>query len=124
MNTMGEGAMKVGVFSIAAVTAFLVVAGTGAAATTPKITVKMSEFKFVLSKKTVPVGKVSFRVRNVGEYGHNFLINGKTTPVYTAGQGGVLVVTFPKAGRYKFYCTEPDHAAKGMRGVLVVTKKK
>ena len=58
---------------------------------------KPSEFRFTLSKKTVPKGTVTFRVSSA-----------------------ILTVKIPKAGKYKFLCTVPGHAAGGMKGVLTV----
>jgi hypothetical protein len=68
------------------------------------VNVTMSEFKFVLSKKAVPVGAVVFRVTNGGQISHDFRIGGKKTPVLAATRT----------------CTLPSHAAAGTKGVLVV----
>ena len=46
-------------------------------ATTVKVTAK--EFKFVLSRKTAPHGKVTFKVTNKGKFKHDFKIAGKKT---------------------------------------------
>jgi uncharacterized cupredoxin-like copper-binding protein len=82
--------------------------------------VKGSEFKFVLTKKTVPKGVVTFNFKNVGTIPHDFKINGKKTPLLPAGKSAVLKVTFAKAGKYPYLCTVPGHAAAGMKGVLTV----
>ena len=65
--------MKVTLVTIATVT--LLLAGAGVAVGVPAstaVTVTMSEFKYVLSKRTVPRGVVVFRARNVGDTGHDF----------------------------------------------------
>ena len=113
--------MKVALVLAVALACLLVVAGVavGASAKTT-VTVTMSDFKFVLSKRTVPRGSVVFRVRNVGDTGHDFKIAGKKTPIYAPGKSGSLAVTFRKAGRYPFLCAVPGHARLGMKGVLVV----
>jgi hypothetical protein len=48
-------------------------------ARTTTVTVKASEFKFVLSKRVVPRGTVIFKVTNVGKVVHDFKIAGKKT---------------------------------------------
>jgi uncharacterized cupredoxin-like copper-binding protein len=91
-----------------------------AAATVAVTAGKPSEFRFTLSKKTVPKGAVTFKVSNKGTIEHDFKIARKKTPKLTPGKSGTLKVTFAKAGRYPYLCTLPTHAAAGMKGVLVV----
>ena len=81
---------------------------------------KPSEFRFMLSKKTVPKGTVTFRVSNRGTLSHDFKIAGKRTKLIPKGKSAILTVKIPKAGKYKFLCTVPGHAAGGMKGVLTV----
>jgi len=96
-------------------------AGTAAASHPPhRVAVNMTDFKFALSKVAVPRGTAVFRVTNKGQVIHDFKIAGKKTPVYASGKGGVLRVSFTKAGRYKYICTVPGHLAAGMWGVLRV----
>ena len=93
-----------------------------------------NEFAFTLSKKTVPVGKVTFKVTNGGQLPHDFELcssnkgttktnacAGKTTQMLTPGQTATLTVSLTKAGTYEYLCTVPGHAATGMKGVLKVT---
>ena len=94
--------------------------GGEAAGATTAIRVTMTEFKFVLSRKTAPVGVVWFRVVNKGETGHDFKIKGKKTPIYDSGKAGTLKVTFTKRGKFSYLCTVPAHAASGMKGVLTI----
>src|ERR1700744_2530475 len=94
-----------------------------ASVTTAKPTtviVKASEFKFVLSKKTVPVGTVIFKVENKGKIGHDFKIDGKKTKIIPAGKTATLKVVFKKKGHYAYLCDIPGHAAAGMKGTLSV----
>jgi uncharacterized cupredoxin-like copper-binding protein len=82
--------------------------------------VKMLDFKFVLSAKTVKRGKVVFKLKNAGAATHNIKVAGKTSKLLNPGQISQLTVTFTKAGKYKYLCTIPGHAALGMKGVLTV----
>jgi plastocyanin len=85
------------------------------------VTVTATEFKFVLSAKSVPHGTVTFKLVNKGALGHDFSINGKKTAVVPAGKTATLSVTFAKAGNYPYLCTVLGHAAAGMKGTLKVT---
>jgi len=86
-----------------------------------KVTVTATEFKFKLSKKIVPKGKVTFLVVNKGTIEHDFKIAGKKTPLIQPKKSAKLVVVFKKKGKYPYVCTVPGHAAAGMKGVLTVT---
>src|SRR5215510_9916793 len=104
-----------------AATVFAVVAyggSTRAAATTVKVGAK--EFKFTLSKKSAPHGKVTFKVTNKGHISHDFKINGKKTKLLSPGKSATLVVTLKK-GSFKYTCTVPGHAAAGMKGTFKAT---
>jgi len=82
---------------------------------------KPSEFRFKLSKLSVPDGIVIFKVTNSGALPHDFKISGRKTPLLSPGQSNTLRVTIRKAGAYPFICTVSGHAAAGMKGVLKVT---
>jgi uncharacterized cupredoxin-like copper-binding protein/cytochrome c2 len=103
-----------------------VMVSSGGASTTAaapkKITVTASEFKFVLSKKTVPAGStVVFTVVNKGKLPHDFKIAGKKTRTLAAGKRALLTVKFPKKkAAVPFVCTLPGHSAAGMKGKLGV----
>jgi uncharacterized cupredoxin-like copper-binding protein len=84
-----------------------------------KVLVAASEFKFVLSKRIVPAGTVTFVVANKGKALHDFKIKGKKTAILAPGRKATLKIVFPK-GKYKYLCTVPGHAAAGMRGVFTV----
>ena len=51
---------------------------------------------------------------------HDFKIAGKKSKLVQPGKSGKLIVTL-KAGKLKYLCTVPGHAAAGMKGVLKVT---
>ena len=96
-----------------------VAAGSHAQAT--KDTVGAKEFSFRLSTRSIgKPGQVTFTVKNRGSILHNFKINGKSTPNLQPGKTAHLSVSFKKKGRYRYLCTEPGHAAAGMRGVFTV----
>jgi uncharacterized cupredoxin-like copper-binding protein len=110
--------------SVLAMLAVGIFAGAGSASPSSstaatRITVAASEFKFVLSKKTVPAGTVTFVVKNKGNTAHDFKIHGKKTPLLAPGASKTLKVVFKK-GKYPYLCTVPGHAAAGMKGVLTV----
>lgn len=83
------------------------------------VTVIATEFKFKLSKASVPHGSVTFTVVNKGKLPHDFSISGKKTPLIMPGKSAKLTVTLKK-GKDAYKCTVPGHAAAGMKGVLTV----
>jgi len=94
--------------------------GTTTSRVVARVTVTASEFKFTLSRRSVPVGTVVFTVVNRGKLSHDFKIAGKTTRVLRPGASATLRVTFVKKGRYGYLCTLPGHASAGMKGILAV----
>jgi nitrite reductase (NO-forming) len=92
-------------------------ARTHAAATS--VTVTATEFKFKLSKASVPHGSVTFTVMNKGKVSHDFKIGGKKTALLKPGGSATLTVTL-KAGKAAYLCTVAGHAAAGMKGTLTV----
>jgi len=102
-------------------TGVLAASGSPGDRSVTRVTVTATEFRFVLSKRSVSTGTVVFTVVNAGRLSHDFEIGGKRTPLLAPGKSATLRVTFAKKGRYPFRCTVAGHAAAGMRGVLVVT---
>jgi nitrite reductase (NO-forming) len=94
-------------------------AGASTTATTVKVTAK--EFKFVLSRKTAPHGKVTFKVTNKGKIKHDFKIAGKKTTMLKPGKSASLTVTLAKGKTYTYICTVPGHAQAGMKGKFKAT---
>jgi plastocyanin len=84
------------------------------------VTVTMTEFKFVLSKRTVPHGKIVFKLVNKGKIAHDFKIALHKSALIGKGKTGKLVVTLAK-GLHPYKCTVDSHAKFGMKGVLKVT---
>ncbi|HEX7084433.1 MAG TPA: cupredoxin domain-containing protein [Gaiellaceae bacterium] len=88
------------------------------------VTVKASEFKFVLSKKSITKpGKVTFKVTNVGKEPHNFVVLSginKGTKLILPHKTASLTLTFKKKGHYTYECTVGEHAEEGMLGTFIV----
>lgn len=81
---------------------------------------KPSEFRFTLSKHSVPVGTVRFVVTNKGKLAHDFEIAGKKTRLLAPGRSQTIAVKFRTARRYRYMCTVAGHVAAGMKGTLQV----
>jgi uncharacterized cupredoxin-like copper-binding protein len=118
---------------VAAVASFPLFAGAATKVSTVNVAIKQpNEFAFTLSKKVVPVGKVTFKVTNSGQLPHDFelcssnnggtkdVCVGKTSKMISPGQTATLTVTLTKAGTYEYLCTVSGHAAVGMKGDLKV----
>jgi uncharacterized cupredoxin-like copper-binding protein len=100
---------------VLAVTPFAGARSSAAQATTIKVTAK--EYKFILSKKSAPHGKVTFKIVNKGVLPHDFKINGKKTKTLQKNKTATLTVTLKK-GKYPFKCTIDSHAKFGMKGTF------
>jgi hypothetical protein len=90
------------------------------AQTKTRITVTMTEYRIVLSKKVVPNGELVFTIFNRGKLVHTFKIGTKVTLGIGPGKTGRLVIVLPK-GLYRYTSTLDADAKKGMRGVLRLT---
>jgi glucose/arabinose dehydrogenase len=99
-------------------------ASASAAPVAATVTVRMLDYRDVLSRMSVPVGSVRFVVVNRGASPHDFAIGGKRTRMLKRGERQTLVVRFKRAGSYTYVCTVPGHAHLGMKGVLRVGKPK
>jgi uncharacterized cupredoxin-like copper-binding protein len=101
----------------AALFAYPALAARSSATKTVTINVTASEWKFKLSKGTVPVGTtVIFKVTNRGKTDHDFKINGKKTPLIAPGKSKSIKVVFKKKGTLTYICTVSGHAKLGMTG--------
>ena len=108
---------------LAALATLLVVAPAAArpaAVSSTTVTVTMKEFKFILSKRTVPHGKIVFKLINRGHVAHDFKIALHKSATIQPGKTGRLVVALAK-GLHPYKCTIDGHALAGMKGVLKVT---
>ena len=90
---------------------------------TVTINVTAVDFKFRLSKTSVPKGSVvTFKVVNRGHSPHDFDFPTlrKGTNYIAPGKAATYKVVFSKAGRFRFVCTVPRHAELGMAGNFIV----
>lgn len=86
------------------------------------------EYRFNLSRVRLPAGRVVLQLKNIGEDDHDFRIIGPRgtvraeTGTVSPDDLGVIRTTLAR-GRYTYLCTVADHAARGMAGRFVVTKR-
>ncbi|HXZ58475.1 MAG TPA: plastocyanin/azurin family copper-binding protein [Gaiellaceae bacterium] len=114
--------VSLAVAAAAAATVFAVVAYAGhTASTATSVKVTAKDFKFTLSRKSAPHGKVVFHVTNKGPSKHDFKIAGKKTKLLGKGKSATLSVTLKKGKKYTYICTVPGHAALGMKGIFKAT---
>jgi quinohemoprotein ethanol dehydrogenase len=71
--------------------------------------------------RSVRQGLVRFRIRNTGTIAHNFVIARHQSALLEPERRTTLNVML-KPGRYGYRCSVFGHAARGMRGVLVVRR--
>ncbi len=91
------------------------------AASATSVNVTGKEYKFTLSTKSVRHGAVTFKFKNAGKLTHDFKIAGKKTKLILKGKSAAPLTVSLKKGSYKYICTIPGHADKGMKGTLKVT---
>jgi plastocyanin len=122
--------------SVKRVTLMLAVAGLGTSvlatpglaaskAPTAAVTINVTavDFRFRLSKLSVPRGSVvTFKVVNKGNSPHDFDIPElrKGTKYLAKGKTATFKVTFNRSGAYRYVCTVPRHIQLGMDGRLRV----
>ena len=87
------------------------------------LTIQASEYQFSpLSFAAVAGKKLTITVKNTGKMAHDLSfpqLNAKTKMIQP-GKSETITVTPEKPGMYEYICTVPGHAAKGMRGILMV----
>jgi uncharacterized cupredoxin-like copper-binding protein len=108
----------VGVVGAGAAFAIPAIGARSTAAKTVTIKVTATDFKFKLSRASIPTGTtVIFKVTNKGKIPHDFKIAGKKTPLLKPGKSAKLSVTL-KAGKFTYICSVAGHAQLGMKGTL------
>jgi uncharacterized cupredoxin-like copper-binding protein len=113
--------LGVGIAGIAAPFAISAIGARSTSAKTVTIKVTATEFKFALSKRSVPKGTtVIFKITNKGKIEHDFKIAGKKTRLLKPGQSTTLKVVFRKKGKFGYICTVKGHGALGMKGTFGV----
>jgi plastocyanin len=94
-----------------------------------RVQVAAQEFRFVLSRKAIEAGPAIVQLVNYGEDPHDLRLRrvGGTrtyaTPIVQPGEHYDLSFRTLAVGRYRIWCGVAGHAALGMSGVLVVTKR-
>jgi plastocyanin len=110
--------------SAAALAASGVFAAPNKTAAAITVNVTASDFKFKLSRLSVPKGSVvTFKVTNKGNTAHDFdFASGVKggTPYLAKGKTKSFKITFKKKGSYRFVCTVPRHVQFGMAGFFKV----
>jgi plastocyanin len=83
-------------------------------------------FRFVLSRPTVPAGKVIVEFVNHGQDEHNLNVAQPTESSVsdslpnTASNAHLSLTLNLRPGSYTLFCSLPGHEAKGMKATLVV----
>lgn len=91
-----------------------------------RLAVKASEYYFVLSRPTVSAGELTIELDNRGEDPHNLNLRQageEGTPLEIPETGSLQrnVATFDlAAGKYRLWCSLPEHEERGMYTSLVV----
>lgn len=100
-----------------------------APAATPRVEVTAEDteaFRFVLSRSTVPAGKVIIEFVNHGQDEHNLnaVEEGEGSIAgslpNTPSNGHLSLTVDLRPGDYTLFCSLPGHEAKGMKATLVV----
>jgi plastocyanin len=114
--------------AIAALSTGVVSAARLNAATPPlkttTVRVVMTDYRFALTPKVVPVGNVVFKIVNKGRIPHNMVFQGPIvyahSPLVQHGQTYTLKIRVRTPGPYHFVCTL--HIKLGMSGVFTAKK--
>ena len=92
-----------------------------------RLSVKASEFKFVLSRPSLTAGEAIVELDNQGEDPHNLnlqLADGQG-PEFHLGEVGPLKRSTGRftlaSGTYRLWCSIPGHEELGMKATLTVT---
>jgi len=91
----------------------------------PRVEVTAVEFRYTLSRTTVPAGKVIFDFVNHGQDEHNLNVQPGEGPVAgsfanTPSRGMAEQEMVLRPGTYTLFCSLPEHESKGMKATLVV----
>ncbi|HTC59375.1 MAG TPA: plastocyanin/azurin family copper-binding protein [Solirubrobacteraceae bacterium] len=96
---------------------------------TPRVEVTAEDteaFRFVLSRSTVPAGKVILEFVNHGQDEHNLNAVEETEDSVagslpnTPSNGHLSLTVDLRPGNYTLFCSLPGHEAKGMKATLLV----
>lgn len=91
-----------------------------------RLAVKSVEFYFVLSRPSVKAGEVTIELNNQGEDAHNLNLRregdeGEPLQIAETASDQRSVASFDlPAGKYKLWCSLPEHEERGMVTTLTV----
>jgi len=91
-----------------------------------RLAVKSAEYYFVLSRPSVKAGELTIELNNQGEDAHNLNLRlegsvEEPDEIAETDSGQRTVATFDlTAGKYRLWCSLPEHEEKGMATSLVV----
>lgn len=117
---------------LSAVAALAACAAAPAQARAPvAVGVSLREYSITLYKSKLRTGRVSFELKNFGEDPHDLRVFGPrgyvssiSPPAAPFGGTGRLRATLRRPGTYRLVCTLGDHAARGMRATVRVTRRR
>jgi uncharacterized cupredoxin-like copper-binding protein len=115
--------LAVTVAAVAGILAQAALSAPSASKAAVTVNVTAVEFKFRLSKLSVPKGSVvTFKITNRGNSPHDFDIPTlkKGTAYLAPGKSASFKLIASKSGRFRFVCTVPRHVELGMTGNFIV----
>jgi plastocyanin len=107
----------------------LILAAVVAASPTTSVGLGMREYRYSVYRSSVHAGTVAFNMTNFGEDAHNLRLTGpggyRSAVSRDVEPGGHLrfKVHLLRAGSYSLVCLKPEHAARGMKAKLRVTRR-
>ena len=110
-------------------TALIAAVVLAAAGPTTPVGLGMREYRFSVYRSSVHAGTVAFNMTNFGEDAHNLRVRGpggyrsSVSPDVEPGGHLRFKVHLLRAGSYSLVCLKPEHAARGMKAKLRVTRR-
>ena len=107
----------------------LILAAVLAASPTTSVGLGMREYRYSVYRSSVHAGTVAFNVTNFGEDAHNLRLTGPggyrsaVSRDVMPGRHLRFKVHLLRAGSYSLVCLKPEHAARGMKAKLRVTRR-
>ena len=98
-------------------------AGDSSAAVDTSFDISLKEFEIDAAEITAPAGTaLTFNLSNTGQAAHDYTIDaGPQSEEVSPGGSTTLDVPSLDPGKYRVFCSLPDHAEAGMEGTLTVT---
>jgi plastocyanin len=107
----------------------LILAAVVAASPTTSVGLGMREYRYSVYRSSVHAGTVAFNMTNFGEDAHNLRLTGPggyrsaVSRDVKPGRHLRFKVHLLRAGSYSLVCLKPEHAARGMKAKLRVTRR-